>query len=417
MQIESMRWKLCAASFTALSSVALAQNVPYPSSDTSEWRFTGHTNGVLTKSHGPGVLEFADGATGATSLLDVFTTTTAAGIPDFVDGPGPVLAFGPHCPNTLGYKLRALTQAGAGEALQQCTMIWDVYLDANNIDGYQGLWQTSHLNNNDAELHLEIQTGGFWHDFNNSGAGGSIGVGTWSRGAWNRFVFVNDWTNNKADLYVNGVAAFTDSSMDYMYNGDAGLNTWILSDQNCDCTSGWIANFAISDVLLSATTIAQLGSPRASGIFSDCTLISYCTSSSTTNGCHPALGASSSGASISGGPGSFVVSCTGVEGQKTGLIFYGISGQNSAPWGVGSTSVLCVKAPTQRGPSQGSGGTLGACNGTITLDFFAFMNSHPLALGQPIAAGQTYDAQCWFRDPPAPKTTNLSNGLEFRLCP
>src|SRR5882672_2473114 len=159
MQIATMRSSLCAASFTALSSFVLAQNVPFPTSDTSEWRFTGHTRGVLTKAHGPGVLEFADGAGGATSVLDVFTTTTTAGIPDFVDGPGSVLAFGPHCPNTLGYKLRALTQAGAGEALQQCTMIWDIYLDLNNVDAYQGLWQTSNTNANDAELHLEIQTG------------------------------------------------------------------------------------------------------------------------------------------------------------------------------------------------------------------------------------------------------------------
>jgi hypothetical protein len=25
--------------------------------------------------------------------------------------------------------------------------------------------------------------------------------------------------------------------------------------------------------------------------------------------------------------------------------------------------------------------------------------------------------QAWFRDPPAPGTTNLSNGLQFRTCP
>jgi hypothetical protein len=27
------------------------------------------------------------------------------------------------------------------------------------------------------------------------------------------------------------------------------------------------------------------------------------------------------------------------------------------------------------------------------------------------------DAQAWFRDPPAPKTTNLSDGREFTVVP
>jgi hypothetical protein len=27
------------------------------------------------------------------------------------------------------------------------------------------------------------------------------------------------------------------------------------------------------------------------------------------------------------------------------------------------------------------------------------------------------NAQAWFRDPPAPGTTNLSNGLQFTMCP
>ena len=33
------------------------------------------------------------------------------------------------------------------------------------------------------------------------------------------------------------------------------------------------------------------------------------------------------------------------------------------------------------------------------------------------AAGDTVWAQAWFRDPPSPKTTHLSDGLEFVVCP
>jgi hypothetical protein len=97
------------------------------------------------------------------------------------------------------------------------------------------------------------------------------------------------------------------------------------------------------------------------------------------------------------------------------MFFYGISGRLAAPWGGGSPSFLCVKPPTQRTGTQNSGGTDGACDGVMTLDFLAYMASHPGSLGQPIASGQRYQTQLC--DPPAPKTTNLSNGLEFDLVP
>jgi hypothetical protein len=141
----------------------------------------------------------------------------------------------------------------------------------------------------------------------------------------------------------------------------------------------------------------------------------YCTSSSTTNGCHPAM--SASGTPSATATSGYTLTCTSVEGQKSGLIFYGISGPNSVPWATGSSSFLCVKTPTQRTTTQSSGGTLSACNGQLSIDFLGFMAANPSALGHPLTAGQQFNAQAWFRDPPAPKTTNLSNGLQFTLCP
>jgi hypothetical protein len=106
-----------------------------------------------------------------------------------------------------------------------------------------------------------------------------------------------------------------------------------------------------------------------------------------------------------------------VEGQKTGLFFYGISRAIAVPWSATSTSYLCVKAPTQRTPVQSSGGTFFSCDGVLSIDFLAFMASNPTALGQPLYAGERFDIQAWFRDPPAPKTTNLSDALEFDVVP
>jgi hypothetical protein len=145
------------------------------------------------------------------------------------------------------------------------------------------------------------------------------------------------------------------------------------------------------------------------------TTVVYCTAGTSTNGCVPsisALGTPSLAASS-----GFTVSVGSVEGQKQGLIFYGISGRSAAAWGVGGTSFLCVKSPTQRTPTQASGGTAGACDGTLAVDWLSFISSNPGALGNPFSVGQVVNAQGWFRDPPAVKTTNLSAGLEFTVLP
>jgi hypothetical protein len=130
----------------------------------------------------------------------------------------------------------------------------------------------------------------------------------------------------------------------------------------------------------------------------------------------PSLAPSQPIPSIAAGPGSFVLHCSGVEGARQGIVFYGLE-RLAQPWASGSTSFLCVKPPTQRTGAQGSGGTAGACDGSLALDFFGYAAANPGALGTPLAPGATFDAQAWFRDPPAPKTTNLSDAVEFTLFP
>lgn len=145
------------------------------------------------------------------------------------------------------------------------------------------------------------------------------------------------------------------------------------------------------------------------------TTAAYCTSSTTTSGCSPAL--AWNGVPSASATSGFDVTCPSVEGQKSGLIFYGVTGTVAFPWAAGSTSFLCVKSPTQRTPLQSTGGSSGACNGALSVDLLAWFAGNPGALGQPIHAGQQLYAQAWFRDPPAPKTTNLSNALQVTLVP
>jgi hypothetical protein len=145
------------------------------------------------------------------------------------------------------------------------------------------------------------------------------------------------------------------------------------------------------------------------------TSVVHCTTSTSTNACNASIAATGT-PSLAAASG-FTLTCTGIEGQKMCLYFYGTSGPTSLRWATGSTSFLCVQPPTQRTPPQSSAGTATTCNGALALDVLAFLSATPSALGHPLFVGERFDAQLWFRDPPAPKTTNLSNAITFWLTP
>ncbi len=142
----------------------------------------------------------------------------------------------------------------------------------------------------------------------------------------------------------------------------------------------------------------------------------YCTAGTSTNACVPSISASAQ-PSI-----TFANACqidvASLEGQKLGLIFYGVDNTGFAPnpWGTG-TSFLCVKSPTQRTGTQNAGGTANQCNGAFSLDWNAYQGAHPGSLGNPFSAGDKVYVQAWYRDPPAPKTTNLSDAVELTIVP
>jgi hypothetical protein len=143
----------------------------------------------------------------------------------------------------------------------------------------------------------------------------------------------------------------------------------------------------------------------------------YCTAGTTTHGCLASITASAN-PSVSQAHGC-TLAVANVEGQKSGILFYGINntGFSGSPWGAGGTSYLCVKAPLQRTPLQNSGGTVDLCNGSFALDWNAYQSANPAALGHPWSAGQKVYAQGWFRDPPAVRATNLSNAVEMTYVP
>ena len=105
---------------------------------------------------------------------------------------------------------------------------------------------------------------------------------------------------------------------------------------------------------------------------------------------------------------------------NSSIVMHGLEPDNNAfaplQWGFGS-SFLCVRSPTQRTTPQNSGGTLNACDGTFSLDWNLFLAANPSVLGAPFTVGDKLYVQAWYRDPPASKTTNLSDAVELTFVP
>jgi hypothetical protein len=141
--------------------------------------------------------------------------------------------------------------------------------------------------------------------------------------------------------------------------------------------------------------------------------VSYCTAGTTTNGCTATITATANPSLTSS---LCQINVTNVEGNKSGIIFYGLAPQ-ALPWGSGSTSYLCVSSPQTRTGTQTSTGTTNLCDGTLSLDWDVFQAANPTSIGNPWTVGAKAYIQAWFRDPPAPRTTNLSNGIEITYQP
>lgn len=142
----------------------------------------------------------------------------------------------------------------------------------------------------------------------------------------------------------------------------------------------------------------------------------FCTAGTSANGCVAQITANVSPNTNS--TAGCVVSVSGVDGGRSGLIFYGVDNGNFVPppWNGGS-SFRCVRAPVQRTGTQSSGGTIGACDGTLALNWDLFHQTHPGALGAPWMPGMSACVQAWIRDPPSPGSTSLSDAVVLQVVP
>jgi hypothetical protein len=139
----------------------------------------------------------------------------------------------------------------------------------------------------------------------------------------------------------------------------------------------------------------------------------YCTAGTSASGCQAQI--TWSGTPSATASSGFQLIVPVVEGDKSGLFFFGKNGPLAKPWGNGS-SYRCVAPPARRGGLLHGAGTQGECDGTFVDDLNAHWQSSPQS--NP-GAGSTVWAQLWYRDPftTSNQPTSLSDALEFVVLP
>ena len=141
----------------------------------------------------------------------------------------------------------------------------------------------------------------------------------------------------------------------------------------------------------------------------------YCTAKTNSCGSLPAITAT--GFPSASATSGYVVSASNARAGKLGLLLYTDQGKRIPPVPFGQGGLLCIGG-VSRGLVVPSGGTVGACDGSLALDVNAFasgaLGGNPKSfLGVP---GVQIDCQWWGRDTQA-HGAFLSDALGFLVGP
>jgi hypothetical protein len=175
------------------------------------------------------------------------------------------------------------------------------------------------------------------------------------------------------------------------------------------CSAGDVNNDGFADLLVASylddTAGTDAGMMRVISPL-PFPVITYCQAKLNSAGCLPQI--HSSGSPRVGGIAAFTISASSIVGNMGGVLMYSGSSA-STPFHGG---ILCVATPLKRVAPQNSGGTSGACNGALSMDFNALIRSGADPM---LTAGSDVYAQYYFRD--ANATAGLTNAVSFTIAP
>jgi len=189
-------------------------------------------------------------------------------------------------------------------------------------------------------------------------------------------------------------------------------------------TNGTGTNQFFSNADLSLTLGTASNVPFTAGIFSPrvwngtvyydlggcCpTPSTYCITQVNSQGCIPAI---SSVGTPSATTGTFDIEANQVLPNVNGILAYSTNGNNASPF-LGGT--LCVRTPINRTSVMNSAASgVPPCTGFFTFEFNNWITNG----GDPaLVAGAEVWAQYWSRDQGAASGSNLTDALNFVICP
>jgi hypothetical protein len=196
------------------------------------------------------------------------------------------------------------------------------------------------------------------------------------------------------------IASIYGSSSDHI--GDALLGGFL--DMNSDGFPEFAAAGSLAD-----TSNTDAGTVKYYSLF-PAPPATYCTAKTNSLGCLPSMSWSGTASASSSSP--FLVTCSNVINQKSGLLMYSHL-PNAASFQGGT---LCVKPPLRRTAPLSSGGSASGtdCSGAFSFDMNARIQS---GVDPTLVAGSEVFTQYWSRDSASASSTSLSNALRCLINP
>ena len=213
------------------------------------------TDGAMTPTFGSGTLT-------PQNLTPVLQTAVDAGLPTLPDpNDSGLLSIAPSIDGKGGF----LVNPGTSADVSSYTMMFDLFVKASDMGGFNALFQTNLDNANDGEFFMHLGDGSTFGVGISQDYGGNASLDSWHRIA----VTIEDNGDGSSTMkkFIDGdlVGEQSVETDRYTISKDGFL---IFADEDGESAAGHLNSFLFTDEVMSAADIAALGGTGPDGILS-----------------------------------------------------------------------------------------------------------------------------------------------------